>query len=107
MTTGAGGGMEEHPRRLDKSAGGAPMKRIYVVGTADTKGEELAFLAERIRALGGDPLVVDVGTRAPAIPPEVGRDCWFGAARMARGRGSRRRGGGDGSSLRSVHHNTQ
>ncbi|MBN9308228.1 Tm-1-like ATP-binding domain-containing protein [Devosia sp.] len=48
------------------------MKRIYVVGTADTKGEELAFLAERIRALGGDPLVVDVGTRAPAIPPEVG-----------------------------------
>ena len=24
------------------------MKRIYVVGTADTKGEELAFLAEAI-----------------------------------------------------------
>jgi uncharacterized protein (UPF0261 family) len=48
------------------------MKRIYVVGTADTKGEELAFLAERIRALGADPLVVDVGTRAPTIPPEVG-----------------------------------
>jgi len=48
------------------------MKRIYVVGTADTKGEELAFLAERIRALGGDPLVVDVGIRAPAIPPEIG-----------------------------------
>ncbi|MDC9823395.1 Tm-1-like ATP-binding domain-containing protein [Devosia sp. ZB163] len=47
------------------------MKRIYVVGTADTKGEELAFLAERIRALGGDPVVVDVGTRAPAIPTEV------------------------------------
>lgn len=48
------------------------MKRIYVVGTADTKGEELAFLAERIRALGGDPLVVDVGIRTPTIPPEVG-----------------------------------
>ncbi|MDB5541476.1 MAG: hypothetical protein JWQ89_3203 [Devosia sp.] len=48
------------------------MQRIYVVGTADTKGEELAFLAEKIRALGGDPLVVDVGTRAPTIPPEVG-----------------------------------
>lgn len=47
------------------------MKRIYVVGTADTKGEELAFLAERIRALGADPLVVDVGTRAPTIPPEI------------------------------------
>ncbi|KQU93079.1 Tm-1-like ATP-binding domain-containing protein [Devosia sp. Root105] len=48
------------------------MKRIYVVGTADTKGEELAFLAEKIRALGADPLVVDVGIRAPTIPPEVG-----------------------------------
>ncbi len=47
------------------------MKRIYVVGTADTKGEEIAFLAERIRALGGDPLVVDVGTGPAAIPPEV------------------------------------
>lgn len=47
------------------------MKRIYVVGTADTKGEELAFLARRIRALGADPLVVDVGTRAPAIPAEI------------------------------------
>ena len=48
------------------------MKRIYVVGTADNKGEELAFLAEKIRALGADPLVVDVGIRAPSIPPEVG-----------------------------------
>ncbi len=48
------------------------MKRIYVVGTADTKGEELAFLAERVRALGADPVVVDVGTRAPTIPPEIG-----------------------------------
>jgi uncharacterized protein (UPF0261 family) len=45
--------------------------RIYVVGTADTKGEELAFLGERIRALGGDPLLVDVGTRTPTIPAEV------------------------------------
>ena len=48
------------------------MKRIYVVGTADTKGEELAFLVERIRALGGDPVLVDIGTRAPTIPPEIG-----------------------------------
>ena len=40
------------------------MKRIYVVGTADTKGEELAYLAERVKAAGGEPLVVDVGIRA-------------------------------------------
>ncbi len=28
------------------------MKRIYVVGTADTKGEELAYLADAIAAAG-------------------------------------------------------
>lgn len=41
------------------------MKRVYVVGTADTKGEELAYVAERVRAAGASTLVVDVGTRAP------------------------------------------
>ena len=38
------------------------MSHIFVVGTADTKGEELAYLAARVRAAGGDALVVDVGT---------------------------------------------
>src|SRR5262245_51999577 len=47
------------------------MGRIYVVGTADTKGEELAFLSAEIAARGGKPLVVDVGTRAPSISPDV------------------------------------
>ena len=47
------------------------MKRIYVVGTADTKGEELAYLAERVRAAGGDPVTVDVGIRAPTISVDV------------------------------------
>lgn len=47
------------------------MKRIYVVGTADTKGEELAYLAERIAAPGGNPVIVDVGTKTPAIEPGI------------------------------------
>jgi uncharacterized protein (UPF0261 family) len=47
------------------------VKRIYVVGTADTKGEELAYLAERIMALGGAPVIVDVGTKAPSIRPDI------------------------------------
>jgi uncharacterized protein (UPF0261 family) len=47
------------------------MAHIYVIGTADTKGEELAFLAARIREAGGDPLIVDVGTRAPTITPDI------------------------------------
>lgn len=47
------------------------MTRVYVVGTADTKGEELAYLAGRIRAAGAAPLIVDVGTRQPTITPDV------------------------------------
>ncbi|MEO8756643.1 MAG: Tm-1-like ATP-binding domain-containing protein [Devosia sp.] len=47
------------------------MGRIYVVGTADTKGDELAFLAERIRAGGANAVVVDVGIRAPTITPDI------------------------------------
>ena len=47
------------------------LKRIYVVGTADTKGEELAYLAEVVSSQGADPIVVDVGTRAPTVPVDV------------------------------------
>jgi uncharacterized protein (UPF0261 family) len=47
------------------------MKRIYVVGTADTKGEELAYLVDRIRAAGGDPLIVDVGIGPPKCAVDV------------------------------------
>lgn len=47
------------------------MKRIHVVGTADTKGEELAYLAEHIAAAGGAPLIVDVGITQPSIRPDV------------------------------------
>lgn len=42
--------------------------RIVVVGTADTKGEELAFLADVVRDAGGTPVLVDVGSGDPAIP---------------------------------------
>lgn len=48
------------------------MKRIYVAGTADTKGEELAYLSGAIRAAGGAPLQVDVGTRQPTTPVDIG-----------------------------------
>lgn len=47
------------------------MSHVYVVGTADTKGAELAFLADEIRRRGGAPLIVDVGTRAAAIAVDV------------------------------------
>jgi uncharacterized protein (UPF0261 family) len=47
------------------------VKRIYVVGTADTKGAELQFLRERIVALGGSPIVVDIGTKQATITADV------------------------------------
>lgn len=42
------------------------MKKIYVVATADTKGEELAFLADLVAARGQPVVRVDVGTARPA-----------------------------------------
>jgi len=47
------------------------MKRIYVVGTADTKGAELDYLRTRISALGALPVVVDVGTRTPTTAVDI------------------------------------
>lgn len=47
------------------------MKRVYVVGTADTKGEELAYVKARIAELGLPAALVDVGTRAPAVAVDV------------------------------------
>ncbi|MGO4840876.1 Tm-1-like ATP-binding domain-containing protein, partial [Rhizobiaceae sp. 2RAB30] len=47
------------------------MKRIYVVGTADTKGEELAFLGDAIAAAGSDVVRVDVGTRQPTTHVDI------------------------------------
>lgn len=47
------------------------MGRIYVVGTADTKGEELAWLAACIREAGAAPAIIDLGTRGTAIPVEI------------------------------------
>ena len=47
------------------------MKHIYVVGTADTKGEELVYLASCVEAAGGRPVLVDVGTRRPTVMVDI------------------------------------
>jgi uncharacterized protein (UPF0261 family) len=44
---------------------------VFVVGTADTKGEELAYLAGQVRAGGCKAVTVDVGTRAATIATDV------------------------------------
>ncbi|MBX4867500.1 Tm-1-like ATP-binding domain-containing protein [Rhizobium bangladeshense] len=50
------------------------MKQIYVVGTADTKGEELAYLAACIEAAGGLVVRVDVGIREARTAVDVKAD---------------------------------
>jgi uncharacterized protein (UPF0261 family) len=48
-------------------------KRILVVGTADTKGDELAYLRTAIVEAGAVAIVVDVGVGAPTYAVDIQR----------------------------------
>ncbi len=49
--------------------------RAYAVATMDTKGRELAFVADRIRAAGVEVVTVDVGTLdPPTVGPDIPRE---------------------------------
>ena len=51
------------------------MLTIAVLGTFDTKGPEHAFVADRIRARGHAPLLINVGClAAPTIKPDITAD---------------------------------
>ena len=53
-------------------AGSGP---VLVVGSLDTKGAEIGFLRDRLRAAGITPEVVDIGVLGPPlIPPDVPRE---------------------------------
>ena len=47
------------------------VKRVYIVGTADTKGSELLYVKALIEGAGAPALLVDIGIRAPEIPVDV------------------------------------
>jgi uncharacterized protein (UPF0261 family) len=47
------------------------VRTIYVAGTCDTKGEEIAFLRDLIVAAGQHVTIVDLGTHAPSIRPDI------------------------------------
>src|SRR5579875_1980462 len=48
---------------------------VYAVATMDTKGHELAYVAERLRAAGLGVVTVDVGTmEPPTVAPDVRRE---------------------------------
>jgi len=46
--------------------------RILMVGTVDTKSDEIGFLREQVRAAGGEPLIMDVGVLAQGhLTPDI------------------------------------
>lgn len=50
-------------------------KKIVLVATLDTKGEETRFVKELIEQRGHEPMVIDCGIRGkPAFPPSVTRE---------------------------------
>ncbi len=52
---------------------------VYAVATMDTKGSELAFLTQSLRAAGVPVRTVDVGTRTPpTVVPDVLREVVLG-----------------------------
>jgi uncharacterized protein (UPF0261 family) len=47
-------------------------RTILLIGTLDTKGQEYAYVRDRIRALGHETIVMDLGILAePAFPPDI------------------------------------
>jgi uncharacterized protein (UPF0261 family) len=47
------------------------MAKVYVVGTMDTKAEELRFAADCVRRAGAEAVLVDVGTRGAGAGADV------------------------------------
>lgn len=47
------------------------MTKVYVIGTLDTKGAELRYAVERVRAAGADAVLVDVGTQGSGQGADV------------------------------------
>lgn len=69
------------------------MPTVAVIGTLDTKGAEVAFLAEQIRDHGCNTLMIDTGIfEPPAIEPDIVRDT---VARAAGERSEALAGSGD------------
>jgi uncharacterized protein (UPF0261 family) len=47
------------------------VKRVYVAGTADTKGQELLYVKSLIQAERVSVVLVDVGTGVPTVPVDI------------------------------------
>jgi uncharacterized protein (UPF0261 family) len=54
---------------------------VYLIGTLDTKGQEIAFVRDELRALGLNVAVVDASCLSPStIPADIPREAVFDAA---------------------------
>src|SRR5215469_9287469 len=61
------------------------MATVALVGTLDTKGQDFAFLAARLRAAGARVIVIDAGTGAPdGLIPDIDGDAVAAAAGTSR-----------------------
>jgi uncharacterized protein (UPF0261 family) len=47
------------------------MSKVYVIGTCDTKGDELRFACDCVRRAGAKPILVDVSTASPDPSADV------------------------------------
>lgn len=57
---------------------------VYLIGTLDTKGRELGFVRDLLRAAGVETCIVDAGSLGePSIPADVPREAVFAAAGAA------------------------
>jgi len=64
----AGPGYERRRSRLPEDK----VTTIVLVGTLDTKGAEYGYLRERVRQLGAQTILIDVGTGGPpTIPADI------------------------------------
>jgi uncharacterized protein (UPF0261 family) len=53
----------------------SPTPTVVLVGTLDTKGQEYAFLRDRVRELGAEAILVDTGVLGePGLDPDVSRE---------------------------------
>ncbi len=60
--------------------------RVYAIATLDTKGAELAFVAECLREAGVAVKTVDVGTHGPpTVTPDVSRQEVLGSSVLPSG----------------------
>jgi len=70
------------------------LKKVIIVGTLDTKGNEFKFVKDTIESQGVETIMIDAGTFAPAFTPDVTNEevCEAAGMRLANLRAKNDRG---------------